>query len=515
MDRAAPRRMRLPILAKLLVTFTLPTMALFSLFAAVAHEVARRDLEAELGIRLSALAQTAALEIRGKYLTELGPGGEEDRAYLRARRVLESVREATGVARLYVFDRGFASRVDTADTPIGATHFQAELHRHELGRVFERGEAVSSVLFEGTDGKLYKAGYAPVRASESEDEIVLALGVDAPAAYFERLADLRRSLMGYGALLALVVIAIAVVVAALITRPVRRLAAAAERIGKGDLGTPIARTSHDELGFLADTMEDMRREIAARTEKMQLMLSGIAHEVRNPLGGIKLFTGILRDEIEPGDERRRHVDRIERELGYLETVVSEFLDYARRPAPELAEVDLGALLGDVIELVRPEAERAGVALVMEVINTRDAREARDAGDAREARDARDMPGAPGERDAQPVRCRADAGQVRRAALNLVRNAVQASIGVGGVDGPEVRVTVQPAGGQAVLAVHNRGAEIPAEVRARMFEPFFTTREKGTGLGLAFVREIVDDHGGALSVRCESGTTVFEVRLPAA
>lgn len=477
--------MRLPILAKLLVTFTLPTMALFSLFAVVAHEVARRDLEAELGIRLSALAQTAALEIRGKYLVELGPGSEEDRAYLRARRVLANMREATGVARLYVFDRGFASRVDTADTPIGATHFQAELHRHELGRVFDHGEAVSSVLFEGTDGKLYKAGYAPVRASETEDEIVLALGVDAPAAYFERLADLRRSLMGYGALLALVVIAIAVVVAALITRPVRHLAAAAERIGKGDLDTAIARTSHDELGFLADTMEDMRREIAARSEKMQLMLSGIAHEVRNPLGGIKLFTGILRDEIEPGDDRRRHVDRIERELGYLETVVNEFLDYARRPAPELAEVDLGALLGDVIELVRPEADRADVPLVLEVA-------------ARE--------------DGQPVRCRADAGQVRRAALNLVRNAVQASAGV---DGPEVRVSVQQAGAEAVLAVQNRGAGIPEDVRARMFEPFFTTREKGTGLGLAFVREIIDDHGGAISARSEAGATVFEVRLPAA
>lgn len=481
----------MPILAKLLVTFTLPTMALFSLFAVVAHEVARRDLEAELGIRLSALAQTAALEIRGKYLVELGPGSEEDRAYLRARRVLESVREATGVARLYVFDRGFASRVDTADTPIGATHFQAGLHRHELGRVFERGEAVSSVLFEGTDGKLYKAGYAPVRASETEDEIVLALGVDAPAAYFERLADLRRSLLGYGALLALVVIAIAVVVAALITRPLRRLAGAAERIGKGDLGTEITRTSHDELGFLADTMENMRREIAARSEKMQLMLSGIAHEVRNPLGGIKLFTGILRDELEAGDERRRHVDRIERELGYLETVVSEFLDYARRPAPELSEVDLGALASDVIELVRADAERAGVPVSLEVI---------------------DGAGAPAAKATGAVRCRGDAGQVRRVALNLVRNAVQASAGA---DGPAVRVTVQPAGGEVVLAVHNRGPEIPAEVRARMFEPFFTTREKGTGLGLAFVREIVDDHGGAISVRCEAGTTVFEVRLPAA
>jgi signal transduction histidine kinase len=475
--------MRLPILVKLLVAFALPTMALFSVFAVVAHEVARRDLEAELGTRLSALAATAALEIRGKYLVDLQPGEIEDRAYLRARRVLEAVRASTGVARLYVFDRAFASRVDTGDTPIGATHFQAELHRHELGRVFERGEAVSSVLFEGTDGRLYKAGYAPVRASESEDEIVLALGVDAPAIYFERLAALRQSLLGYGALLALVVIAVAVVVAARITRPLRHLAAAAERIGKGDLGAAIARTSHDELGLLADTMEDMRRELAARSEKMQLMLSGIAHEVRNPLGGIKLFTGILRDEIEAGDDRRRHVDRIDRELTYLETVVTEFLEYARRPAPELGNVDLASLMADVVEVARADAERAGVPLVLDT-------------------------------DAEPARCRADAGQVRRAALNLVRNAIQASAGV---DEPEVRVSVRGAGrdGQAVLAVHNRGREIPEEVRARMFEPFFTTREKGTGLGLAFVREMVSDHGGAIEVRCAGGETVFEVRLPGA
>jgi signal transduction histidine kinase len=484
-DRAAPgsRRLRLPILVKLLVAFALPTMALFSVFAVVAHEVARRDLEAELGTRLSVLAQTAALEIRGKYLVELGPGDEQDRAYLRVLRVLEAVRASTGVARLYVFDREFGSRGDTGGTPIGAKHFQAELHRHELGRVFEGGEAVSSVLFEGSDGTLYKAGYAPVRASETEDEIVLALGVDAPATYFERLDELRRSLFGYGLLLALVVIAVAVVVAALITRPLRRLATAAARIGKGDLGAAITPTSHDEIGLLAETMDDMRRELAARSEKMQLMLSGIAHEVRNPLGGMKLFAGILRDEIEPGDDRRRHVERIERELTYLETVVTEFLEYARRPAPELGDVDLAALVADLVEVARADAERADVPLVL---------------------------------DAGPARCRADAGQVRRATLNLVRNAIQASAGV---TGPEVRVRVRAAErgpgdrAGAVLSVHNRGPEIPEEVRGRIFEPFFTTREKGTGLGLAFVREMVSDHGGEIEVRCRDGETVFEVRLP--
>jgi signal transduction histidine kinase len=476
---SGPRRVRLPILVKLLVAFALPTTALFSVFAVVAHEVARGDLEAELGTRLSALAQTAALEIRGKYLVELGPDDAADRAYLRAQRVLEAVRASTGVARLYLFDRDFGSRGDTAGTPIGATHFQAELHRHELGRVFEHGQAVSSVLFEGSDGVLYKAGYAPVRASETEDEIVLALGVDAPATYFERLADLRQSLFGYGLLLALVVMAVAVVMAALITRPLRRLATAAARIGKGELDAAITRTSHDELGLLADTMDDMRRELQARSEKMQRMLSGIAHEVRNPLGGMKLFAGILRDELAPDDDRRRHVERIDRELTYLETVVTEFLEYARRPAPELADVDLAALVGDVVELARADADRVDVNLALE---------------------------------AEAARCWADAGQVRRATLNLVRNAIQASTGMaeGGV-----RVHVRARAGDAVLSVHNRGPAIADDVRGRMFEPFFTTREKGTGLGLAFVREMVNDHGGAIEVRCEAGETVFEVRLPGA
>ncbi|ACY18463.1 sensor histidine kinase [Haliangium ochraceum] len=488
--------LRLPILAKLILAFALPTTALFSLFAVVAHEVARGDLEAELGTRLSALAHAAALDIRGKYLVDLQPGDEDDRAYLRARRTLDAIREATGVARLYVFDADFSARVDTADTPIGATLFQAELHRHEIERVLGEGAAVSSVLFSGDDGTMYKAGFAPVRASETEDEIVLVLGVDAPAAYFDRLGDLRRSLLFYGLALVIVVMIIAVLVAARITRPVRELATAATRIGKGELSAAVPRTSSDELGILADTMEEMRRELAARDERMQLMLSGIAHEVRNPLGGIELFAGILRDELGPDDERRSHVARIEREIGYLGEVVNAFLEYARRPPLELALIDLTALLADVLELARADAEQRGVRLQL---------------------------------DAPELACHADAGQLRRAVLNLVRNAIQACAPAADTDADGdddgacavlVRATRERrAGVQMVcIAVENPGPPLPDEVRARMFEPFFTTREKGTGLGLALVREIAEDHGGEVEVRSEDGRTVFSlwlVRDPAA
>jgi signal transduction histidine kinase len=469
---------RVPIMVKLLAAFTVPTALLFGLFAFISHEVMREELEAELGTRLAAVAALAATRTTGSNLVDLEPGDEQHPIYTTARRRLQEAAAAAGVARLYVFDRQFRSRVDTAsDVPIGSTYYHAELDRHELARVFERGEAVSSVLFQGEGGRFYKAGYAPIYASDRDRKVVLAIGVDAPATFFERLADLRRNLVIYGVGSALAMVLVAVVVAALITRPVRQLADAAERIGRGDLARPIARLSRDEIGLLAETMERMRRELRQRDERMQQMLSGIAHEVRNPLGGIELFSGILREELPSGDERRAHVERIQREVGYLSAVVAEFLDYARRPAPELTAVELAPLASAICELEAAEAERSGVALSSRV--------------------------------PEGLACRGDQVQLRRALHNLVKNAVHAAAG----EAPGTVAVVAAAEEDAVtLAVENSGAPIPDAVRERMFEPFFTTREKGTGLGLAFAREIVLDHGGTIEVDSTADLTRFTMRL---
>jgi signal transduction histidine kinase len=211
---------------------------------------------------------------------------------------------------------------------------------------------------------------------------------------------------------------------------------------------------------------------------MQQMLAGIAHEVRNPLAGMALFTGLLTDELDEADARRGHALRIARELGYLERVVTEFLDYARRPRPELGPVALAGLCAEVAELTEPDAAAADVALTATGSGT----------------------------------ITADHGQLRRALLNLTRNAIQASVGA---DPRAVRITAAIVDGWATIAVANRGPEIPAAQRARLFEPFFTTREKGTGLGLAFVADIARDHAGRVEVTSADGTTEFRVILPVA
>ncbi|MEZ4363925.1 MAG: ATP-binding protein [Kofleriaceae bacterium] len=475
-------RPRATIFVKLLLASVLPTAALFATFAVVAHEVTRRDLDAELGARLEVIAAAAATHVRGKYLLELRPGDEQDRAFQNVARKLEAVSAATG-AHLYVFDAAFTSRADTKGAPIGTHYFRVELDRHELARVFERGEPAHSVTFEGDDGKIYKAGYAPIRASETEPQIVLAIGAQAPAAYFARLGELRRSLLGWGGLLVAVVFAATLGATLHITRPVRSLALAAERIGRGELDAAIDITGRDELGTLAHTMDRMREQLAERDANMQRMLAGIAHEVRNPLAGMTLFAGILREELPAGpagDESRGHVARIERELAYLERVVSEFLEYARRPPPERQLLDLRELVQEVAQLAG--AADVSVAVVLE-----------------EPRDA-------------PLQVRGDPAQLRRALLNIAQNAVQATRGAGRAE--PVRVELRRTSAGAAIAIANPGATLPEELRARIFEPFFTTRDKGTGLGLAFAQEIVTAHGGRIEVDVAEDETRFIVTLTA-
>ena len=493
-------RLRATILVKLLVALVLPAVALFSLFAYVAYEVSRRDLDDELGRRLEAIAATGAAQIRGKYVLELAPGDEALRAYQRSKKTLDAIAHATG-AQLILFDRELDARADSAgDVKIGEHYFRAELDREELARVFERGETVSSVTFVGKDGRTYKAGYAAVRAElpgEGDDSIVLALGVQAPASYFERLADLRERLFLWGGGLVFVSILAAVITTLFITRNVRRLAAAAERIGTGDLRARVEIASRDELGVLAEAMDRMRKQLAERDARMQQMLAGIAHEVRNPLAGMTLFAGILRDELPDGDERRSHVERIQRELGYLERVVNEFLEFARRPKPELAPVEVDELLGEVAQLVSTDAIAVAVdELLAEVAQLASS-------------DDVTVAVAP-----SGVTARADRGQLRRALLNLAKNAVQAATAAGHTGGDAVRLSVDTGGDdELAFRVWNRGREITPDTSQRLFEPFYTTREKGTGLGLAFVREIALDHGGRVDVTSGGGETTFTLVIP--
>jgi signal transduction histidine kinase len=472
---------RVPILAKLLGAYLVPAVATFIGFGVVAYGVARRALEEELGRRLTSIAAAAAAQIADENVALLAPGDEETRTYRNLQRRLGELAGETGAARIYVFAKDGTSRADTRPgVPIGERYYTLDAQQSELRRVFA-GAPAASVLFRGHDGNLYKSGFAPLH--DDTGAIPFAVGVDGAASLYEQLAGFRRTLFAVGAAGALAIVALSILVARLLVRPIRRLARAAEGIGAGDLEAPVRRETNDEIGLVADTMEQMREQLRARDERMQMMLAGIAHEVRNPLGGLELYAGLLREDLTGDAEKLAHVQRIERELLRLKTIVSDFLEYARRPKPSVGACNVADLIAEVRDIA--------VA----------------AGKARNVRVAVDVDGAGGARVA------GDEGQLRRALVNLAHNAVQACADD---SSGEVTLGCARADGEIVVTVRDTGGGIDPELLNKIWTPFYTTKQSGTGLGLAFVRDIARDHGARLAVDSAPGRgTTFTLALPEA
>jgi signal transduction histidine kinase len=456
------------LLGRLLVGTIAPTVAALTVFGFFAHQVARRALEDELGRRLATAAAGAAATLLPEQLRAIGPGDEGSLTYANVRRRLEAARARLGVRRVLAVTPDLEARGDTASVlRLGARAYELASDRAEIALALS-GTPSASPLFVGHDGLPYKRAYAAVGGPGDLGGLV---AVEGNADYPATLAAFRRSLWLAGLAALAAVLALTVWIARRISGPVSRLAAAAARLGRGDLAAPIATETRDEIGVLAQTLEETRVALQARDARTQMMLAGIAHEVRNPLGGLELYAGLLREALAGEPERLQEVARIEREVGHLKTVVAEFLDFARRPVPALESVPLRPLFDEIRELSAPPG---GGAIAVE---------------------------------AEDLRARADAGQLRRVLLNLTRNAIAAA------RGGNVRLTARRVAGGVRIEVSDDGPGVPVDLREQIFTPFFTTREKGTGLGLAFVREIVRAHGGEVSLRdAAGGGSIFSFDL---
>lgn len=451
----------------------LPALISLAVMALVADRLTRRALEDELGARLVAAAQGAAAALPVERVAWLEAGDERTRTYGHLRGRLDALARATGT-RLFVVRPDRTALADsTGRSRIGERVPALERDRLEIAQAAGGNAVASQVMFQGSDGRLYKTGYAPLQ--DGSGKVVAVVGADGTStsfAAFRRFRRLFATMAISGAVLGALVAAGA---SLSVTRPITRLAEAARRIGRGDLRTPLGpRRRRDELGMLRDTLEEMRRALHARDEERETLLAGIAHEVRNPLGALDLFAGLLSEELQ-GRPEASHVARIRSELAALSKVVEEFLDYARTRPPLREPVDLALLLAEVSELVAPLAAARQVSLTVE-----------------------------GEGSA-----RADREQLRRAVVNLVRNAVEAAPAAS-----EIQVVAGAGGAEAAIEVRDRGPGLSAGARESLFRPFFTTKSKGTGLGLALAKKVVDAHGGALELSDrDGGGTVARLTVP--
>ncbi len=246
------------------------------------------------------------------------------------------------------------------------------------------------------------------------------------------------------------------------------------------------RKQRESLRTTATRLEEVYRELqnnvehlkrAARMSALGHLSAGLAHEIRNPLASIEGAAYVAQTEPEPA-RASEFLEIIRKETARLNGLVTQFLEFARPRAPEMIWTDPAALTDSVLNLVRQVAAQSNVVLRRTFDETVPA-----------------------------VKC--DPEQMKQVLLNLVLNAIQAMPG-----GGEVTVSAEITEHILVLRVKDTGPGIPAERVDEVFDPFFTTKQNGTGLGLPIAYQIVEQHGGDLTIEGNSPKGCsFVIRLP--
>jgi signal transduction histidine kinase len=349
--------------------------------------------------------------------------------------------------------------------------------------------AQDSFYDPAADGGRYMAVYTPLRGVDGEIYGAVFCGLSSYSAVREWFSKTNLSLLIVltGIFLS---VAAGLAVSGQLTRPIHALLRGVQAITAGRYDQRVAVAGRGEVAELADAFNEMAaklaksQELEARLRRDQRLSAlgevavGIAHEVRNPLGVIKTSAELLQKRARLAETDNKLLGYVADEVRRIDSLIRDFLEFAKPRPPVLRSVDPVRLVERAIEFCRPELQRAAVEV---------ATEDRSAG--------------------FPIQ--ADEDQVFQALLNLMLNAIEAM-----PDGGWITIGLLRAERDLSISVGDTGTGISPEVQEKIFNPFFTTKEHGSGLGLAKVYAIMASHDGAVECRSQPGAgTTFTLSFP--
>ena len=280
-----------------------------------------------------------------------------------------------------------------------------------------------------------------------------------------------------------------------VTRPVEQLARAAREVALGNWNTQVAVTSSDEIGELAESFNQMTRDLLAQKEHLvqservaawRELARRLAHELKNPLFPLQLTVENLLRAREQSPQQfdeifRESASTLLAEIANLKAIISRFSEFSRMPQPQFRQIQLNDVVQSVRRLFQAQLqseEAAPIDCKLELAESM-----------------------------QPIA--ADPDLLHRALSNLVLNAMDAM-----PQGGRLTLRTRAEGELSYVEVSDTGSGLTPEECERLFTPYYTSKPHGTGLGLAIVQSVISDHGGRISVRSESGRgTTFTIELP--
>lgn len=287
-------------------------------------------------------------------------------------------------------------------------------------------------------------------------------------------------------------------IASRITNPIKKLVDGTHKISRGDFSLKIDIDSRDEIGNLASSFNEMSYQLMLLTKRMEEankkliqveklasighMSTGIAHEIRNPLTSVKLNIQKLLEKTTLDELDKAHLDISREGIAQIEKFIKELLDFARISDLNLDSFSLEQIMDGSIKMMADTLELKHITLETHYENN------------------------------LPL-VQVDADKLRQVFLNILHNACEA-VNEGGKIDVHLSTVFEDSGSKVKVEIADNGAGIPEEEWSNIFEPFYTTKASGIGLGLAIALKIIEQHNGIIKVKSKQdlGTT-FEILIP--
>jgi nitrogen fixation/metabolism regulation signal transduction histidine kinase len=323
---------------------------------------------------------------------------------------------------------------------------------------------------------------------------ILLIG-NSRAAYAELKQRIRDSALLVGGAGIVLAILLSSWVAGRVTRPVERLAQAAQEVAGGNWSSQVEVSGRDEIGQLADSFNRMTAELLAQKERLvqtervaawRELARRLAHELKNPLFPLQLTVENLVRARTHNPEQFEEVFRessstLLAEISNLKAIIQRFSEFSRMPQPQLQRVKISEIVSAVVQLFQAQLKSPGRAAITCKLDL--------------------------DESLEPVE--ADPELLHRAVSNLVLNAMDSM-----PNGGTLTLRTRHEERKAVIEVADTGSGMTREECERIFTPYYTSKQHGTGLGLAIVQSVVSDHGGRICVRSEPGRgSTFVIELP--
>jgi signal transduction histidine kinase len=389
--------------------------------------------------------------------------GKQNRTYLNYQKELEKLRSKLEIQRIFIFNTDWNSIVDT-DSSISFNHkyYDLYLDLSELQSFTDSG-IVTSKIYEDRLGNLFKRAYQRI----SKNGLNYFIGIELTNESLKAWKKARSLFFIFSGGIVVFSFIASYFFTKSISVPVRKLVDTTKEIEKGNLQNEITFEMKDEIGILASNMERMRRSILRKEEQQKLVLSGINHELKNPLGGIEMFASIIASETD-NQTVKDHAKKILKESNQIKKILTDFNEFGKPVKASLLDCSLESFLEESRELLINEIDAKHIDFQLNTNNTK-------------------------------YLVKFDPGHLRQVLLNLLKNSIQ-FLPENGKIVSKININKK-----IYLDIKDTGPGIPEEKRNIIFEPFYSSKEGHSGLGLAIVKNLMEENKGSIEfIKSDSG-----------